>query len=45
MEGKAEPQTMEGSISRGKSITEPVLGIEIYGLNSFEVGPTGPTER
>lgn len=45
MEGKTEPQTTEGSISQVKSIAEPVLGIEIYGLNSFEVVPTGPTER
>lgn len=38
---KTEPQTMERSINEFKSIAEPVLGIEIYGSDSFEVRPTG----
>lgn len=33
---KTGAQTMEGSISGWKSITEPVLGIEICGLDSLK---------
>lgn len=36
-----QPQTIKGSITEFESIAEPVLGIEIYGSDPFEVRPTG----
>lgn len=36
-----QPQTIKGSITEFKSIAEPVLGIEIYGSDPFEVRPAG----